>query len=32
METLIQALFLAVLMLVSCMMFVSLFTLMTFWF
>lgn len=32
METLIQALFLAVFMLVSCMMFVSLFALMTFWF
>lgn len=32
METLIQALFLAVLMLVSCMVFVSLFVLMPFWF
>jgi len=32
METLIQALFLAVFILVSCMMFVSLFALMPFWF
>ena len=32
METLIQALFLAVFMLVSCMVFISLFALMTFWF
>lgn len=32
METLIQALFLAVFMLVSCMGFVSLFALMPFWF
>lgn len=32
METLMQALFLAVLILVSCMIFVSLFVLMPFWF
>lgn len=32
METLIQALFLAVFMLVSCMVFISLFVLMPFWF
>ena len=32
METLIQALFLAVFMLASCMVFVSLFVLMPFWF
>lgn len=32
METLIQALFLAVFMLVNCMVFVSLFVLMPFWF
>ena len=32
METLMQALFLAIFMLVSCMVFVSLFALMPFWF
>ena len=32
METLMQALFLAIFMLVSCMLFVSLFALMTLWF